>query len=339
MMTTMRGVGALLLLAGVGWTASACGSSVFACASDDQCQAGAVAGLCQPSGYCSFPDESCPSGQRYGESAPDDVASACVVPNEDTSTSMGEASTHGGEPPAPDPDGTPEGSTTSLDETSTTTPMDDAATTEPETTRGVGSEDTTTGAVATCQVAFEDDFDGSELSPMWSALVPATVEAFVDGGQLSFAVGASNAFVTAHVLTEAPALAGGWVRVRIGELEQPDLPISAGLVVGNAHCQLQLTLEPTNMAASVWNEQTQLTTWLGTTETVIPTWLQLRQDEDGLTHFEWSPDAVSWRELAAGTFPECGDLSNGLAAGVRVGSELVQGVGVRSFDRFDACFP
>lgn len=340
MMRAMRGVAAALGLVGGAWAASACGSSVFACASDDQCQAGAVAGQCQPSGYCSFPDDSCASGQRYGGSAPDDVANACVVPDDaSTGTGMGEPSTRGGETPDPDPDGTPEGSTTAIDDTSTTTPVDDAATTEPDPTRGMGTEGMTTGMSRTCELAFEDEFDGDALSPLWNAYLPATTEAFVSEGQLRFAVGASNTWVAARVLTEVPALAGGWVRVYVDQLDQPDLPISTGLVLANAQCQLQLTIEPASIAASVWNDETQLTTWLGGVEIGIPTWLQIRQDEDGMNHLEWSIDGAGWQELAAGSFPECGDLSNGLLAGMSVGSELMQGTGLRSFARFDACFP
>ncbi len=54
----------------------ACGASVFACTDPSECPGG----LCEPSGWCSFPDAACPSGQRYGSHAPSSFADACVDP-------------------------------------------------------------------------------------------------------------------------------------------------------------------------------------------------------------------------------------------------------------------
>lgn len=52
------------------WVTPGCGtpSPSFVCTDSVQCDVG-VGGVCQPTGYCSFPDASCPSGQRYGEFA------------------------------------------------------------------------------------------------------------------------------------------------------------------------------------------------------------------------------------------------------------------------------
>jgi hypothetical protein len=52
-------------------------SEGFACQSDDDC-AGADGGRCEPIGFCSFPDEDCGSGRRYGRWAGDELASSCV---------------------------------------------------------------------------------------------------------------------------------------------------------------------------------------------------------------------------------------------------------------------
>lgn len=37
-----------------------------------------VEGFCEPNGYCSFPDEECASGRRYGQMAPAEFAGVCV---------------------------------------------------------------------------------------------------------------------------------------------------------------------------------------------------------------------------------------------------------------------
>jgi hypothetical protein len=50
----------------------------FPCDTDEQCTRDGATGVCQASGYCSFPDESCDSNQRYGDLAPGELAGACV---------------------------------------------------------------------------------------------------------------------------------------------------------------------------------------------------------------------------------------------------------------------
>jgi len=97
-------------------TLSACGlDSAYACTSDTQCSAGESRGRCEPEGYCSFQDDTCPSGRRYGVWAPAAFAKICV----DTSaspTSTAETST--GQPTSGEPS-TSAGPTTTLDPSST----------------------------------------------------------------------------------------------------------------------------------------------------------------------------------------------------------------------------
>ncbi len=77
----MRGL-SLLLPAMLGLLS--CQSSAgFQCMGDDACSNGGIAGACQPTGYCSFPDPDCASGQRYGELA-EIYAQQCVPPDTDT---------------------------------------------------------------------------------------------------------------------------------------------------------------------------------------------------------------------------------------------------------------
>lgn len=52
--------------------------SVFSCESASDCDRSSGGGVCQPEGYCSFPDDACPSGQRYGDYAGDGLAGECV---------------------------------------------------------------------------------------------------------------------------------------------------------------------------------------------------------------------------------------------------------------------
>jgi concanavalin A-like lectin/glucanase superfamily protein/uncharacterized protein DUF2341 len=65
--------------AGIG-LAIGCGVSAFVCASDDDCSGGSTPGVCEPLGACSFADDACDSGRRYGDHARDGLAGTCVEP-------------------------------------------------------------------------------------------------------------------------------------------------------------------------------------------------------------------------------------------------------------------
>ena len=114
------GLSAALLWAG------GCADDVFRCETASQCQQNGASGTCEANGFCSFPDDDCPSGKRYGAESPDGLANVCVEP-EDVAGTEG-VTTECGTGTCPDgPDG----------ESSTTTPT---SATEPT----VGGSDTTT---------------------------------------------------------------------------------------------------------------------------------------------------------------------------------------------------
>ncbi len=69
---------ALALAMGV-LVAMGCSDSAFHCAEDQQCVDRGVVGICQSNQYCTFPDGTCPSGQRYGESAGAGLAGVCLM--------------------------------------------------------------------------------------------------------------------------------------------------------------------------------------------------------------------------------------------------------------------
>src|SRR5262245_29398688 len=59
----------------------ACGlQAAFACESAADCIDGGVAGTCESTGFCSFPDDACDSGQRYGKHAGGGLGDSCVEP-------------------------------------------------------------------------------------------------------------------------------------------------------------------------------------------------------------------------------------------------------------------
>ena len=62
-------------------TASACAPDLprsYTCVASSQCVLGGVAGVCEPTGACSFPDTGCSGGRRYGDLGPPALAGTCI---------------------------------------------------------------------------------------------------------------------------------------------------------------------------------------------------------------------------------------------------------------------
>ncbi len=75
----------------------------YACTDASMCFVGQVVGQCQPTGFCSFPDGECASGQRYGKFAGSGLADACVPSEGETTgsttdTTTGPSGSSGGPP-------------------------------------------------------------------------------------------------------------------------------------------------------------------------------------------------------------------------------------------------
>ncbi len=117
-------------------------ADAFVCADHGEC---GTPGTCEASGYCSFPDDTCPSGRRYGDHAGAGLAGTCA----DAPTPSGDGTTAGlppnGTSGEPDPDG---GSRGGLDTTTTTASSDSSGVTP-----ATGSSSTTGLAESTGQPA------------------------------------------------------------------------------------------------------------------------------------------------------------------------------------------
>lgn len=195
------------------WLAApACGASVFQCLTTEDC-AGRPGGSCEASGHCSFPDETCPSGQRYGEFAPEAFSELCVDPDAGTSTSSGSgadsASSSAGtttivpgtglsDSSGPGSTGTSDGSSTSAITVSGTSGTGST---------GGGGTDSSTGetpplslivmaSVAACTDGLANDPAACELSTLTQGM---SVDASNNGTKLE----ATTAFV-AFELSEVP---------------------------------------------------------------------------------------------------------------------------------------
>jgi len=130
--------GAVLLLLG-------CRSGPFACEQDDDCSGG-NGGVCELSGWCSFADEECASGRRYGKWAGDGLAHECVPPGEASGTSDGSSGDPSGDPTTLSTSASTSASTSvgTDDSAETTSPIDpDGSSTDDPT--NATTDDGTTG--------------------------------------------------------------------------------------------------------------------------------------------------------------------------------------------------
>ena len=113
----------LALVLVLGAAGIGCGlEGAFACETRDDCNDGRREGFCEIEGYCSFMDEDCGSGRRYGEYAPEDLAGVCT----------------------PEPDHEPN-FLTGTDESSTDSPELDSATSPSDADGGVSEEGSSDG--------------------------------------------------------------------------------------------------------------------------------------------------------------------------------------------------
>lgn len=197
-------IAAALLLGG-----PSCTDQAYACNADDQCVSGDALGVCEPSGFCSFPDGTCDSGRRYGAHA-GELAHACVPTDVEESSGPGTtlgatslASTVADEATDSDPgetvgDDTGTTTTTGVDPT---VASETSETSDPSETRGetsLGSTDDTATTGGGCE-PFTDDFerpDAVAIGNDWIEKHPLTFA--IAGGRMVFeseGVGFENGLV------------------------------------------------------------------------------------------------------------------------------------------------
>lgn len=124
-----------------------CAADPFVCNTDGQCLEGGAQGMCQPSGVCSFDDDECESGQRFGEHA-GALANQCVPPGNGEST---------GAPPVEGTTGTT-GATSAVGDASGSSGRDDGSSGDGDDSTSSSGESTAASGSpngATCSEAAE----------------------------------------------------------------------------------------------------------------------------------------------------------------------------------------
>lgn len=109
----------------------------YACTDASMCIVGQLAGSCQATGYCSFPDQTCESGQRYGEYAGAGLSNDCVPQGSGETDTNAATSTTGTT------------STTTTSTTITTSGLTNQTTSGPLTASGDESSSTSFGTFGT----------------------------------------------------------------------------------------------------------------------------------------------------------------------------------------------
>lgn len=303
--------------------ASCGGAAAFHCADDTQCAGADGSGICEPSGYCSFLDDACPTGRRYGARAPTGIAEECVLPPAAEGSDTGVDPTTGGDASSIGMTSDPATSVAST-ASSTTTPVDpptSGGSTENGSSGpppGDGSSTsagqdtgTSTGEVApACEVAFHDEFDTATLDPEWDSWASPGSSFAAEGGHLVFSIlPAPDDWLSAGIYTQPHSLLGGHVRAQILPFEAPADIVGVWLsLVDPADCEVQVAVESSIVLGHSNGE------WFfeDAIDTSQPMWIQLRVDPDGLVHFEYSTDGRVFTEVYADA-PPC-DFSSALSA-------------------------
>jgi hypothetical protein len=312
------------LLGGAGSTACLPYGAFF-CTEDVQCRHDGAVGTCEAVGFCSFSDDACPSGRRFGELAEGALASACVGQADEGDESGASGSTGDSEGRTPSLPDHP----SSTDADTNDTPFEGESTgggwastgeesMESESSEGGGSESGEDDS--DCGFFVLDEFEGSVIDGSWTQTKPPGAVIAQQGGQLELGIPASPASNIIVTRALEHSMAGGYLRAHLTEIASSNSAASSGIVVGVAGCDLMLyahegMLRAVRVSPSLGAVQVGSETLSGE----LPQWLQLRQDADGMLHFERSLDGVQWVEVASGDFSECGDITLAPQVGVFAG--------------------
>lgn len=288
--------GALALGAWLG-----CGPGVFLCQDDASCEQSGQQGVCQSTGYCSFPDDTCESGQRYGELAGGTLAGTCVDPETITMDGSGEGPGPTTTPMTSGGTGTTdptldEGTTADVD----TTPPPDTGP-DPSTTGVPPDPSESSGGPVTLDCRF-DDFDDDVIDPFWCvearpgfAVSEHDGLVWLDFLPMDWPPGAGGQVAEVRTCDPIPLL--GSSAVVHAELMPQVSPYTEGfLEVGNASFRLGLGVLDDQLYAFIAEDGSYSGVQYVPYEPEGQHFWRVRGDETGLVA-EYSPDGNGWAPL------------------------------------------
>lgn len=164
----MRDVRASLAWAAIAASMASC-ADAFTCVDDISCGDG---GRCEPTGFCSFVDDDCPAGRRYGEHASASLAGTCVEEPiaEGTGTTIDVGSTMTTSMAVTTQDetsGDPATGAVSVTSSATDATLTSDVTSDVSSDFGSSSDDSTGGGqrIEIGPLLVEDDFDDGAMWP------------------------------------------------------------------------------------------------------------------------------------------------------------------------------
>ncbi|HET6582037.1 MAG TPA: hypothetical protein VFG69_01295 [Nannocystaceae bacterium] len=278
-------------------------TGTFACASQDDCVDAGVAGRCEPSGFCSFPDDGCPSHQRYGDHAGDGLGGSCVPEDgttggEDTSAASSgphDATTAASLDTTPLSDGSSEsGGASSISGVGTSTTSDDTTGGSTDPTSGSSSGD----VVPECP-SFVDDFEDAVLDPSWGVMDEAFITE-VDG-ELVLELTPEVDQIYPGVLRMDQDLASGYVRIQVGDAPAVDGErLYLAVAIDSSYADVVYIMIEGALVRMQREQKGALWTTYADIEfdPDVHAWLQIR-GENGTVFFETSSDGVTFTPQAS----------------------------------------
>lgn len=277
----------------------------FVCEANTQCVSGETQGVCEVSGYCSFADSMCPSGQRYGSQAPAHLAKTCVP------SSVAEGGTGSTSSKPTEAESGEAGTTFGLDDTANddaaevTGPMTRGGMTSPATTTSDDGSGTTTrletgsGSGSTTEglpcPPFVDDFEDGVIDPIWVQAFPE--ELAEDDGELFMSITPGDITDASGVQIFDVDLRQAQTSVELGVLPQSPFSQTVFVILSPNGEHLMFVVSPTQLLLRVGDGVTQAQQPV--TLDLDPSahrWLRFVVDEPGAA-FETSPDGESWNTL------------------------------------------
>lgn len=317
-----------------------CSGDVYLCQDDPSCEQGGVSGVCQATGYCSFPDAECSSGQRYGAHAGGSLADTCV--ELEPATGDTGVSATGGSVGTSEVDGS--GTASSTATASTTVSLDGPVSTGPDdtglgTTAGTttvddGSGSTTAGGVA----CWSDDFGDGMLGPPWCTMVDPGLEVSEPGGRLRFAFvptdwGMGTRAARATTCDVFPLL-GATASVELVDAPQVSPQTEAFIEMGYASLRVGLGVIDAQLEVFVFDGAGYAVVSTQPYSPMGQRYLRIVGDELGLVA-EHSPDGVAW--VPVHTVPVDLVGIEGEASLGGFGSSVPLGPDEALFDDFELC--
>jgi hypothetical protein len=323
---------------------AACGGgpSAFACKSSDECRLDSVVGTCQPDGWCSFPDEACSSGERYGTHAGDGNAGVCVVADDGgTGTPPGstmpgstmDGSASDGLGTGGDPSSSSGGSLTLGVASSSGADTSEGGQSSDSTSSDPGDSSSSSDGPEPLPCDLDEEFLGAALDDtVWGSWEENGATIVVEDGLLSVALPAGVVAV-AGIQTAAGDLHGRAITMVIGAGPNPATTAEQALILNDSGGDFRITITEGEVFVSVYD---------GTYEVLaaepIDTSIHdhLRVGEQGDVMFvERSAGPDAWETLWEGPHPiEISDVT--LTARVQTW-EPVMSPGTPSYDAIRIC--